>query len=101
MFFSFPQKVLLLQKTRFFHFRTGCQLWKITCFFHFRRIAEKNVIHVFFFRGKKHYPYGDKYFPRKRVVTGVGKDGLQLSPPCPFPLPVTGQEVEIKNSFAR
>ena len=23
------------------------------------------------------------------VVTGVGKDGLQLSPPCPFPLPVT------------
>ena len=23
------------------------------------------------------------------VVTVVGKDGLQLSPPCPFPLPVT------------
>lgn len=26
-------------------------------------------------------------FPRSRVVPGVGKDGLPLSPPCPFPLP--------------
>lgn len=78
MFFSPPQKEAILQKT---------------CFFPRPAVAEKNVIYVFFFRGKKHYPLqGVKNPPAIAWVTGVGKDGLKHSPPCPFPLPVTRQE---------
>lgn len=74
--------------------------------FLFPAIAEKNIRYVFcntgymcgkkreflfFSSGEKNTIYKYINFPPQRVVTGVGKDGLTLSPPVPFPLPVTRQ----------